>query len=356
LPKLNLSNEDSSWLTAAFMVAYGLFEIPCGLLGDRLGTRHLLTGLVLGWSLVTGAVTLVVLLPDEYRLPFLFLLALRFLFGMFQAGAFPSLSRMMTDWMPMHERASAQGYIWMSSRVGGMIAPLCFGWLLILLGDWQTPLWVLTGLGVLWCLGFWPWFRNRPEEMPRVNDAECRLIAAGRPAAPSGHGAVPWARMLRSRSVWALCLMYGCGGFASNFYVTLLPTYLEKNRHLSDRETDWISSLPFACGMVACVAGGLVSDRIIRRSGNRAWGRRLNGLIGLTCGGLGWWSLAWVHETWALGVVFCVIFFCNDLNMGPAWAACADIGERYAGTLGGTMNMLGSFAGAAGNRVAGYWF
>src|SRR5262249_41082333 len=54
LPKLNLSNEDSSWLTAAFMVAYGLFEIPCGLLGDRLGTRHLLTGLVLGWSLVTG--------------------------------------------------------------------------------------------------------------------------------------------------------------------------------------------------------------------------------------------------------------------------------------------------------------
>src|SRR5262249_2284471 len=157
-------------------------------------------------------------------------------------------------------------------------------------------------------------------------------------------------------SVWGLCLMYGCAGFASNFYVTLLPNYLDKQRGLAGDAIDWLSSLPFACGMLTCVGGGLFSDWLIRRSGNRTWGRRLNGLIGMSLGTLGWLSLNWVEATWALGLVLCFIFLCNDFNMGPAWASCADVGERYAGTLGGAMNMIGAFTGAGGNLIAGYLF
>ena len=48
--------------------------------------------------------------------------------------------------------------------------------------------------------------------------------------------------------------------------------------------------------------------------------------------------------------------FCNDLNMGPSWAACADIGERHTGMISGAMNMAGSIAGAAGTAFAGYYF
>jgi len=148
--------------------------------------------------------------------------------------------------------------------------------------------------------------------------------------------------------------MYGFGGFAANFYVTLLPTYLRNHRGLSDGVTSWLSGLPFACGLVACVGGGFLSDLIIRRTGNRKWGRRLNGTCGTLIGGIAWLFLNGVQDTWMLGFLLCLIFFCNDLAMGPAWAACADIGERYAGTLGGAMNMIGSFAGAAGNLLAGY--
>jgi hypothetical protein len=42
--------------------------------------------------------------------------------------------------------------------------------------------------------------------------------------------------------------------------------------------------------------------------------------------------------------------------MGPAWACCADIGGRYAGTLGGTMNMVGNFGAALMAVVVGYLF
>ncbi len=353
---LGWSDQNLSWLTAAFLLAYAGFEVPWGLLGDRLGIRNLLTTLVVGWSLLTGCVALVVFVPRLWMLPLVFMLIDRFFFGMFQAGAFPSLARMMTDWMPISQRASAQGFIWMSTRLGGLLIPPLLGWLISRWGGWQTPLWIVAALGFVWCLAFWPWFHNRPEEMPQVNAAECQLIVAGRDARALGHGHVPWAKMLRSRSVWCLCLMYGCGGFASNFYVTLLPTYLKKHRHLSNLATDWLSGLPFALGLVACVSGGFVSDWIIRRTGNRKWGRRLNGTIGTLLGGLGWLAIHSAHETWVLAVVLCAIFFLNDIAMGPAWAACADIGERYAGTLGGAMNMVGNLAGVIGNLLAGYLF
>ncbi|HLN31901.1 MAG TPA: MFS transporter [Gemmataceae bacterium] len=351
---LGLDDVHLSWLTATFLFSYGVFEMPAGLLGDKFGVRHLLTLLVLGWSLLTGCVALTIYLPHQWMLPLLVLLALRFAFGAFQAGGFPLIARMMTDWMPMQERGTAQGLIWMSSRVGGLIVPVFLGWLMLRMANWQTPLWIISGFGLLWCGMFWPWYRNRPEETRRVNAAERELIVSGRAPRSSGHLKMPWAKVLRSRGVWALCLMYGFGGFAANFYVTLLPTYLRNHRGLSDGVTSWLSGLPFACGLVACVGGGFLSDLIIRRTGNRKWGRRLNGTCGTLIGGIAWLFLNGVQDTWMLGFLLCLIFFCNDLAMGPAWAACADIGERYAGTLGGAMNMIGSFAGAAGNLLAGY--
>src|SRR5205085_4652028 len=105
---------------------------------------------------------------------------------------------------------------------------------------------------------------------------------------------------------------------------------------------------------IACVSSGVISDWIIRRTGNRKWGRRLNGVFGMALGSVAWMAINLVHEPWLLGAMLCIVFVGNDLSIGPAWAAAADIGERYAGTLGGAMNMLGSFAGALGNLIAGW--
>ena len=100
---LGLDDAQIGYLMSAFLVAYGCFQVPGGLLGDRMGARHVLTILVLGWSLLTGAVALAVLVPNVAALPFVFLLVLRFLFGMFQAGGFPTLGRVVADWMPVTE-------------------------------------------------------------------------------------------------------------------------------------------------------------------------------------------------------------------------------------------------------------
>jgi sugar phosphate permease len=284
------------------------------------------------------------------------LLGLRFLFGMFQAGAFPGISRVLTDWMPVQERGTAQGFIWTCSRLGGAVAPFILGALVILFRGWEVAFVVVAVLGIAWCLAVWPWLRNRPEEMAGVNQAELSWIAGNRKERPGGHGNVPWTKLLGSRSVWALCLMYGFGGFSATFFITLLPDYLRDTRQLSVPTMQWLSGLPLACGVIACLGGGWISDSIIRRTGNRKWGRRLSGLIGFTCAGLALVATNGVQNVWALGALLSATFFFNDLSMGPAWASCADIGERYAGTLGGAMNMIGNIGGASGALVAGELF
>ncbi len=351
---LGLTDDHISWLMAAFMVGYGVFEMPWGYLGDRLGVRHVIAAVILGGSILTACVALVAILPPSLALLFGFLIVIRFLFGVFQAGTFPAISRMMADWLPTTERGSAQGAIWMASRMGGFIAPVVLVRLIFVMGGWKIPWLLFACLGLVWCAAFWPWFRNRPRDMAMVNLAEQKLIEAGQAGRiQHPHGDVPWAKMLHSPSVWSLFLMYGFLGFSGNFYLTLLPTYLKHHRHFDSELASWLTSLPFGFGVLACLAGGSISDAIIRRSG-RKWGRRLVGAAGLAVAGSAIVAVPWVESTWMLGFLLVLAFFGNDLAMGPAWAAAADIGERYTGVLSGAMNMMASFMAAVESRWLGH--
>ena len=134
--------------------------------------------------------------------------------------------------------------------------------------------------------------------MSQVNRAERKLIEAGRAASGRlGPRRGSLVRMLRSRSVWALCLMYGFLGFSGNFYLTLLPTYLKNHRHLSSEVTGWLTSMPFALGSSRVLWEARFSDVIIRRWGKR-WGRRIVGATGLTVAGLAIVAVPWVEMWW----------------------------------------------------------
>ena len=148
-------------------------------------------------------------------------------------------------------------------------------------------------------------------------------------------------------------MMYGFVGFAGNFTTSLLPVYLRDVRHLTPETTTTVSALPLALGIVSCVLGGFLSDWIIRRWGIRKWGRRIVGGGGLILAGLAILAVPWAGPTWLLAVLFSTSFFGNDLMLGPAWASCADIGGRYAGTISGAMNMTGSLFGAVALTFAG---
>src|SRR5262249_18341578 len=141
---------------------------------------------------------------------FMLLLLVRFLFGCGEAGAYPNMARVVGNWFPYHERAVAQGSIWMSAPLGGALSFLGLGPLAAARG-WRRAFWVLGAVGVCWALFFSRWFRNRPEDKPDCNDAERALIRAGPRSftaheAAKAHGPVPWRVLFLSPSIWALCL------------------------------------------------------------------------------------------------------------------------------------------------------
>ena len=355
---LGLHDGQMGYFLAAWLVAYGIFQVPGGLIGDRIGSRHLLTLLVLGWSLTLVVVALTVFLPPGGWLALVVLLTLRFIFGGFQAGVFPGLARVVADWMTPQQRGFAQGSIWTCSRLGGALAPVFVVWLITrVFNGWATTITLIASFGLAWSAFFWLWFRNRPEEMRQLNSAERELISRNRPAVPTAATAepVPWRQLLASPSVWGLCLMYGFVGFAGNFITSFLNVYLRDHRHLPDETTAWLAGLPLAAGVVSCLSGGVISDWLIQRLGSRKWGRRLVGCVTLALAGLATLCTPWVNEVWQLAIVLGAWMFFNDAMLGPAWASCADIGERYAGTLSGAMNMTGAFVGAAGMTLAGWW-
>ena len=113
---LGLSPEQWGWVMGAFALTYALFEIPSGAWGDSFGRKKVLARIVIWWSCFTGLTGL--------TRRFGTLVAVRALFGMGEAGAYPNISGCIARWFPATQRARAQGIVWGASRVGGALAPL----------------------------------------------------------------------------------------------------------------------------------------------------------------------------------------------------------------------------------------
>ena len=190
------------WAFAAFTLAYALFEVPSGWLGDVFGPRKVLIRIVLWWSFFTALTGVIGLSLGGYVLGGLGVLVIvRFLFGIGEAGAFPNITRALHNWFPYHQRGLAQGTVWMCARLMGGLTPLVFTvlvsgvsrpaagptagnilpFLLPPLLSWRAVFWVFGLVGVLWCVVFALSFRNRPEEKPEVNAAELAIIRAAAP-------------------------------------------------------------------------------------------------------------------------------------------------------------------------------
>jgi MFS family permease len=414
--EFSLDNAQLGMLFTAFALAYALFEVPSGWLGDMFGARRTLIRIVLWWSTFT-ALTGTIYPSLRYPvLAFWALLSVRLLFGLGEAGAYPNISRALANWFPFSERGSAQGAVWMAGRFAGGLSPLAVLALIYsvkasdgtTVTHWRHTFWIFGGLGLIWCVLFYFWFRDQPHDHPSVNAAELALIRgetpsaalpplvvtapkaeaepASRPAderivgepavtgvtgqppaappAPAhageedSHRNVPWGRLVTNLNLWTLCLMYFGAAYGWYFNITWLPKYLAAQHGVSQASHGfWTFSLlagaPLLLGALACLVGGLLTDRFIKRTGNRKWGRRLFGAIGhgacAACYCLA--VLAHRERSPYLFVLFVALAaFCNDLTMGSAWASCIDIGGRYAGIVAGCMNTIGNLGGA----VAGY--
>lgn len=325
------------WVTGMFGLAYCIFEIPSGTLGDRIGSRKVLTRIVLWWSAftaLTGTMT-------RYSA----LLIVRFLFGAGEAGAFPNGFAVISRWFKASERATMLGVALMSAQLGGALAPLLVVPIQMRFG-WRASFFFFGVLGAIWAGVWYAWYRDSPEE-------KLGLTANGeRAGSHDGGHEFPWRIALRSQSVVAMLVLAFSYIYTVGFFQTWFHTFLVKGRGFSEGSL-LISSLPYAIAGCANLLGGAASDALVRRLGQTK-GRRGLGVLALATAGL-LVILVMVTRDQTLTVILLALAYgAITFQQSGACGVCLDISARSSGTMTGLFNTASYLGSLVGSVAYGY--
>lgn len=333
------------WILGSFQWAYALFQIPGGWFGDRVGPRRALTLIVMWWSLFTSATTL--------AWNAISMAAVRFLFGMGEAGAFPIATRSLSRWMLPSERGFSQGITHAGSRLGAALTPALVAFIIAGYG-WRAPFVCFGLLGLVWASVWFWYYRDSPAEHKHVNAAERELIQSGLGIAANVRRAIPWKRILSSPQMWMICAMYFCYAYNVGVYLTWFPKYLSDHHGFSLQKMGLYASLPLLAGTVGDLCGGWVSDILARRLGDIKMARRMVAVTGFLLAAV---SIVLASLTAnPLRSVFysCFAMLGLELTVGVSWAVTIDIGGEAAGSVSALMNTFGNTGGATASVLTGY--
>jgi len=341
--ELGLSDRQMGFVFSAFTLSYALFEVPSGWLTDRFGARMALSRIVVWWSAFTAATGLTT--------GFASLAAVRFLFGIGEAGAFPASARIYARWMPVRLHGRLFGVLLAAAAFGGALTQPIVVALLGRIG-WRASFAVFGALGMVWAIAFWLWFRDDPHQHPAVNDAELELIAKGG-ASSEPHAPVPWAALFRNRTLLGLCGMYVGAIYGWYFYLTWLPTYLLRARGFDLSQVGWLSALPLLGIAAGVLIGGSLCDWLRPRLGPRL-GSVMPGLVGLPLAALAVAAASAVPGPVTAAVLLACAAGLAAAGIAPAWTICVEISGPHSAVVSGTMNTFGNLGGALCPVVIGF--
>ena len=327
---LNLDSIQKGWVLTAFALAYSIFEIPGGFLGDWMGPRRVILRIVLWWSFFTAA--------TGWAWNYASLLTTRFLFGAGEAGCFPNLTKMFTIWLPERERVRAQGLMWMSARWGGAFTPPLAAAVITWVG-WRHAFEIFGGLGVIWAAAFALWYRDNPLDNPKLNAAERELV---RPAATLILGPVrpPW-KLCQFRTRVAAVLAVFLLSYGWYFNITWLPTYCASPRNGRRPRPVGVLPLFMVTGKPVSV---FIGERLLRWTGSVDRTRRIVASFDIPEPASPLLATTYIQDARGLQFHLAGSFF-NDLAMPrpgpPPWIWAVDTPEPC-----GAMNSWGNLGGA----------
>jgi len=327
---LHLSNEQFGWVLAAFALAYAIFEIPSGMLGDRIGPKKVFIRIVIAWSVFTALTGLATGL--------LSLLIIRFLFGAGESGTYPNSILTVSRWFPVSETGRALSWVGIGSQIGAALAPLIIVPIAMAYG-WRAPFFAVGAIGLVWVAFCYAWFRDFPAQVKAMPDAEKEFIKS-ECRHQEGQHLVPWKLIIHNSTLWPLLLMYFCCQWANYFFIAWMPVYLQEGRGFTENGMKQVTSMLFVVGIGGFLAGGAAGDRLLKCKGLKL-GRRLTGMLGL--GGCGLLLLAAALSANNTLTACCLIGanFSFSFGVMVSYAVCADIGRNNAGTVTGAMNFFG---------------
>ncbi len=330
---LNFDLTDFGWVMAIFTLGYALFQTPAGKWADQKGPRRVITSIVGIWSLLTA------LTGAAWN--FGSMLVIRFLFGAGEAGAFPSLTKVVYNWFPVKERGIVQGINFSGSRIGAAFAlPLVA--IIISSVGWRMSFLIFGLVGVVFAV-LWCWlFRNSPEESGAIGEHEKKYILDTRSQpSPKGKEILSFKMIISSRTMWLAMLQYMASNFTFYFTLTWMYPYLKDRFALGGIEAGLYSMVPLLAGAVGHWVSGLLVDSLYKRR-NVKISRRFPAITGFILAAFGMLMMARIDTPQVAIIFLAIAIFGADMTLSPSWTFCIDIGKENAGAVSGTMNMAGN--------------
>jgi MFS family permease len=341
--ELSLSATQWGIIASAFGYPYILFQIFGGWVGDRFGPRWTLFACGLVWA----AATILTGLAGSFMLLFL----VRLMLGFGEGATFPVATRAMQAWTPPDRRGFAQGITHAFARFGNAVTPPIVAWLVVTV-SWRGSFVALGGISLVWVIVWVLYFRNVPAEHPGVTREELELLPNhGEPPAVR-RVAVPWKRL--AVRMLPVTIVYFCYGWTLWLYINWLPQFFQQEYNLQIMSSAKYSSTVFAAGVVGDYVGGVLSDSILRRTGDLRKARR-NVIVAAFLSSAVF--LVPIFLTRDLNVIVFSLagaFFCAELVIGPIWAIPMDIAPKYSGTASGFMNTGSAVAAVLSPLAFGY--
>jgi sugar phosphate permease len=340
--ELGLTPLELGLIFSAFAYPYALMQIAGGWAADRFGPRRVLASLSLLWAAAT------ILTAVSWSVASFVMC--RVLVGIGEGGAFPTATRAFTWWLPVRERGFAQGITHSFARLGGAVTPPIVLAIATRYG-WRASFVALGAASLAWTALWLAAFRDTPDAHPWMTGVELAQIRGGGEPARATREPTPW-RQIAGR-MWLVTVVDFCYGWSLWVFLTWLPSYLSDARGFPLDRMAIMATLPLLAGVVGDTLGGVISDAILRRTGNLRLARRALLVGGLT-GAFAFIVPAVVIGS-ALGAVslLAAAFFCLELANAVLWTLPLDIAGQHAGTAGGMMNTGFGVAGMISPVVFG---
>ncbi|EON17091.1 MFS transporter [Cupriavidus necator] len=342
--EMGLTTSQLGLVFSAFAYPYAAMQILGGWMADKFGPKKVLIVLSLIWGVAT--------VLTGFAGSVLMLVVLRFVLGIGEGGAFPTATRAFTYWMPVAERGFAQGITHSFARLGGAITPPVV-LVIVAAAGWREAFIVLGAVSLGWTLLYAFFFKDSPDKHSRVTAQELQEIGYRHgDSRQAAKAATPWRRLFRR--MWLVTFVDFCYGWSLWVYLTWLPSYLKEARGFDLKQLALFTALPLMAGVVGDTLGGVLSDRIYKRTGNLRLARGAVLFVGLAGSLMFIAPMTFTADAVNAVILLSLSFFFLELTNAVLWSLPLDIAGKYAGTAGGMMNTGFGVAGMVSPVVFGY--
>jgi ACS family glucarate transporter-like MFS transporter len=341
--ELGIGNIQLGWIFSAFLIGYAAFQVVGGWLAYRFGPRRVLAGGVVWWGVFTALTTIA---NPHLAKALLILILIRLALGAGEAVMYPSTNQFVSQWIPVAERGSANGWIFAGVGAGAGLSIPILTYIISKYG-WRASFWFCAVVGILVGMIWYVIARDRPEEHGYVGAAELKLIQATRSSGvkPQAAMPIPWRTALLNRNMAGLSLSYFSFGYVAWIFFSWFFIYMAQARGVNLKANAIMSMIPFIAMTICCLTGGWVSDYVSRRLGPRE-GRCGIALVSFALTAIFLVVGSSVHGAQAAACILAGGAGALYLSQSSFWAVSADIAGEISGVVSGVMNTCCQIGGA----------